>query len=613
MKKLFLFILLGLLAQFLIADVYSTTYGGNWINPSTWIGGLVPGPGSNVQIQGPVYVNTTNECHNLTIQPGGLILNPNYDVGQVTVYGDCINFGQLVDSGIPGGELRMVILGNLMNSQTITCEYVYFAGDNPHTFSSYGTFSPTHFLNLQSAEVTFQSNVLLAGTHISLPHLNLTGYQINLSGGFMEHTNIVGGGGASLNLTNGAYLNFVTATEIMLQGSVLIVYGVTIGNLINNGTVYNLSDNDYSLIVTGRLDNHGTIGDNPGGHYLNLELQGDIYNFQTINPHYLTLGSSGIHDIWQSPTATAISAPLMASFSDYRMLSNLYFSGSEQDWNGHTITIHNGGGGYILNLIGGALTDVILDGAPGSTLNFSNNAWLGGVTADELVFSGTVLVGDGVEIQRLVNNGTLRGKSDNQHILMIGQRLENHGNIYNAPSGNFFMVNLFGDLINYGQITNYQFNLYGFADHYVLRSSGSNISCIGGFRLNSNIGWAQWLFNGILANADYTDFRTVNPAVSGVWNPYYSGLLGKNIIFGSTEPCPAPQNLSTQLIGSNLRLQWNQVPGAIYYTVYSASDPGGPFSPYPAKVFDLNPGDGIVWSEIAPAEAHRFFQVSAGN
>lgn len=615
MKKLFLLSLLCLLSFVLWADIMSTTYGGNWMNPSTWMGGVVPNSSTtNVIIQANVILNNNVDCYNLSVTPMGRVSTNGIDIYQITIYGNCFNQGQLVDSGIPGGELRLVVLGNLTNIQTITCEYVYFAGDNPHTFSSYGTFSPTHFLNLQTAEVTFSSNVSLNGTHISLPHLSFTG-QVTLSGGFIEHTNITGGGSTVLNLSNGAYLSNVTATEIVLMGAVLISNVVSIGNIYNNGTIYNRNDADCTLSISGRLNNNGTITNNPSGHYLNLTLQGDIYNYLTIAPNYLTLGSENVtHDILQSSGNAAISAPNINVMGDYRMLSNLTILNSNVSWNSHALIMHNGGGGYILNLNGGTLAGVEIESLPGSTLNLSNNAWIGGITAGDLSFDGTVLIGDGVEIDRLINLGTLRSRGDFPHTLVVRESLRNNGNIYNASSGNWLYVSLYGDLINYGQIGNYQFTLYGQADQSVLRGTGSNISCSGGFRIYSNIGYANWYFNGQATDSSFTDLRTIDPAVSGVWNPMYYGLQGKNIIIGNAQgTLPAPQDPSSLLIDGNVRLYWHQVPGAIYYTVLSASTPDGAFTALPAKVFDYNLGDGLVSCDLMPSTPFRFYKVTAGN
>lgn len=606
MKKLLIVTLFCLLAVALLADIMSTTYGGNWMNASTWIGGVVPNLNSNVIIQGPVYVNTTNECLNLTVLGGGTITNPYNEIGQVTVYANCTNYGQIVDGG-PMGEVRLVVLGNILTTNTITCEYVYYAGDTDHTFANVGTFNPTHFLNMAYANVILLSDLSLTSTHVYLPHLSL-------NGGFMEHTNIHGGNGATLNLTNGAYMYNITADELMLQGTVLISGPVSIGNLYNYGSIYNRNDADYSLTITGRLDNHGSIGNNPAGHYLNLDLDGDIYNYQTINPQYLTLGSDNLHDLWQSTSATALSAPIINCNGDYRMLSNFSIAGSNIAWNSHNLMMHNNGSGFMLGISGGNLVGANIDGSTGSTLNLSNNAWLSGIYADQLVFNGTVLVGDGVEIFQLTNNGTLRSMSDYPHTMTVFDRLANYGSIANATSGNFLHVNLWGDLTNYGQISNYQFTLYGSDDQSVFRGNGSSISCNGGFRIYSNLGYTEWFFNGQPTDGVYSDFRNVDPSLSGVWNPYYYGMYGRNIVFGSASgTINPPQMVNASLIGSNVRLQWTQVPQAIYYTVWEASSPDGTYTALPMKAFDYNLGDGIVEYEVMPVENRMFFRVTAAN
>lgn len=615
MKKLLIVTLFCLLAVALLADIMSTTYGGNWMNASTWIGGVVPNLNSNVIIQGPVYVNTTNECLNLTVLGGGTITNPYNEIGQVTVYANCTNYGQIVDGG-PDGEVRLVVLGNILTTNMITCEYVYFAGNTEHTFASVGTFSPTHFIDMGYANITLLSDLSMTGTHVNLPILSLNGgftSHVTLNGGFMEHTNIHGGNGATLNLINGAYMYNITADELMLQGTVLISGPVSIGNLYNYGSIYNRNDADYSLVVTGRLDNHGSIGNNPAGHYLNLDLYGDIYNYQTINPQYLTLGSDTLHDLWQSTSATALSAPIINCNGDYRMLSNFSIAGSNIAWNSHNLMMHNNGSGFMLGISGGNLVGANIDGSTGSTLNLSNNAWLSGIYADQLVFNGTVLVGDGVEIFQLTNNGTLRSMSDYPHTLTVFDRLANYGSIANASNGIFLWVNLWGDLINNGQISNFQFTLYGSDDQSVLHGSGSSITCFE-FRIHSNMGYVEWYFNGQPTDTNHSELRTVNPYVFGVWNPYNYGEFGKNIVFGSSSGAlPATPNVNASLVGTNVKLLWMQVPGAIYYTVYAADSPDGTYTALPIKAFDYNLGDGIVEYELTPSAARKFYTVTTGN
>jgi hypothetical protein len=58
-----------------------------------------------------------------------------------------------------------------------------------------------------------------------------------------------------------------------------------------------------------------------------------------------------------------------------------------------------------------------------------------------------------------------------------------------------------------------------------------------------------------------------------------------------------PANFQALLLGTEPKLQWDQVPGAIYYKVYASSDPCALFPDgwdAPVKAHDPDPADGIV-------------------
>ena len=55
--------------NFAIAGAYITKANGNWNNPSTWLGGVVPSAGVPVTVQHIVTVTTNASCYSLTIQP----------------------------------------------------------------------------------------------------------------------------------------------------------------------------------------------------------------------------------------------------------------------------------------------------------------------------------------------------------------------------------------------------------------------------------------------------------------------------------------------------------------------------------------------------------------
>jgi hypothetical protein len=102
-----IFIFTFLLIPFLTlsaATITSTTGGGNWTNPATWEGGVVPGPDDDVVIKGPVYPNGPQSCKNLTIQSGGSIDNT---TETLTIASDLINDGLFrVGRLYIGGALR---------------------------------------------------------------------------------------------------------------------------------------------------------------------------------------------------------------------------------------------------------------------------------------------------------------------------------------------------------------------------------------------------------------------------------------------------------------------------------------------------------------------------
>ena len=64
--------------NFTITGPYITKANGNWNNPSTWLGGVVPSAGVDVVVQHVVSVTANASCYSLTIQPasGNLTVNP---------------------------------------------------------------------------------------------------------------------------------------------------------------------------------------------------------------------------------------------------------------------------------------------------------------------------------------------------------------------------------------------------------------------------------------------------------------------------------------------------------------------------------------------------------
>lgn len=89
MKKNLLFaFILSVVSVSAYSQVQSTTFGGLWHDPNTWIGLTVPGENDDVIINGPVVQAYTSgyailpvHCNNLTITSSGSLRNGGYGGG----------------------------------------------------------------------------------------------------------------------------------------------------------------------------------------------------------------------------------------------------------------------------------------------------------------------------------------------------------------------------------------------------------------------------------------------------------------------------------------------------------------------------------------------------
>ena len=107
-----------------------------------------------------------------------------------------------------------------------------------------------------------------------------------------------------------------------------------------------------------------------------------------------------------------------------------------------------------------------------------------------------------------------------------------------------------------------------------------------------------WDFVGESANGD-DDFWNIDPEINDGY-PYL-------VSFYESAPLPAPQNLSISIFGNEVILNWDAVPGATAYKVYSSSVPYDNFEEDNSGSFDAN-----SWGAPLPAgETKMFYRVTA--
>ncbi len=143
MKKDLLFAFLISVASLSVSSqTQSTTTGGLWHDPNTWIGLVVPGENDDVIINGPVVQAYTSgydilpvHCRDLTLTSSGSLRNGGYGGGfgafPVYVHGSVVNDG-IVENG-PEDALKMFVYEDLTNNnlwRPLETEFMVSANHN---------------------------------------------------------------------------------------------------------------------------------------------------------------------------------------------------------------------------------------------------------------------------------------------------------------------------------------------------------------------------------------------------------------------------------------------------------------------------------------------------
>ncbi|OQB88696.1 MAG: hypothetical protein BWX83_01300 [Candidatus Cloacimonetes bacterium ADurb.Bin117] len=386
------------------------------------------------------------------------------------------------------------------------------------------------------------------------------------------------------------------------------------GILRNQGIIQSGNAELPVLTVTQLLENRGTIRNNPAGWYFWLELGGSLEDWGTISNRKLVLNNTQPRYLWQDADANPISCANLeveVGSAPHELRSNLSFAGGSTNLNGSTLIMYSGRSVHGITFTSGYFGNAVLETDGFSPITGSGVS-LYNIQAEDLSFHGTVGIGGNVVIQDLVNYGYIEPR-DNPVDITVNGNLVNYGTIRLYVN---WTMNLYcrGNISNYGSINNRNVYMDGTADQYLLNAGSISVES---FQLVSELGPAQWYFNGSLYSADVLTNRTINPNTLGVWQPLAGTVWGRLITIGSgLAELDAPGNLQAFLLGTEAKLQWDQVPGAVYYNVYASSDPYALFPAdweTPIKAHDPDLADGIVRLDLSGAEPYKFYRVTAGN
>ncbi|HPV15123.1 MAG TPA: hypothetical protein PL126_05695, partial [Candidatus Cloacimonadota bacterium] len=430
--KLFLTIIavLAAFASSWAVDIHSTPEGGNWTNSSTWQGGIVPGQADNVFLHGPVSVNANLNCHNLTVYSGAR-LYPSVNMISLTVGGNVFNYGTV--DNYPGWyNLKLNCAGNIVSSSQFIPYQLIMSGTGNQSINASGNFKPANFtktsnlgtvtpltdLNLENCQINFNGGTLNLGG----------GRQLAINNGTITNMTIQGTNGGSLNLTGSVNLSNTTADEINIQGSCNIGSGVSIGTLHNHAVLQNNYASHYTLSVTDRLNNYGTLRNYPGYNSLTINLAGDLYNYGTLSNKTIHLSSDGVQILWQdneSPDITCRFFTAQEAAMPIQLMSDIRFTGCTVDLGGRTLCLFTSTASYILSVTGYQLKNAVIQGNSTSTLNFAGGCILSNLEVDEAKFTGEANCSSGVVVGIMHNHAVLQNNYASHYTLNVTNRLNN--------------------------------------------------------------------------------------------------------------------------------------------------------------------------------------------
>ncbi len=285
------------------ATVAATASGGNWSNPSTWIGGQVPLPGDRVEVSPASTVTIdipVSGISALSIRANATVNFNNVAGNTLTIAGD-LNVQ-------PGGTLELfngtsgrtlTLSGNLVNNGTIAASrlgtFIVFNGTSPQTISGSGTFTGPTIGVVRAMAI---NNPTLVSISTASP-FNISS-TLNLVRGALNTQGL-------LSIDNTIDDGFTSASCAVQRGIGNVVGGLTIGPSATYNLVYTLFAGTTPQpvfsgdeIPNSRLVNNLTYQFNTGGIKIlggDLQVRGTL-TFGTnattfdMNGNTLTLGIS---------------------------------------------------------------------------------------------------------------------------------------------------------------------------------------------------------------------------------------------------------------------------------------------------------------------------------
>ncbi len=174
MKKSIVLLFALISAGLSYGQIVSTSAGGNWSKPATWVGGVVPNANTDVIIKGTVlHSNKKDACRNLTINVGAVLttLSPQMNGWPLNIHGNLVNKGTIKNNDA-GNWLQIAIYRDFVNDGKCVNWGVHFKGESDQTISGTKPFGP-YFIQMQN------ENSLIAGSDLAFQGVTFLFYKKN--------------------------------------------------------------------------------------------------------------------------------------------------------------------------------------------------------------------------------------------------------------------------------------------------------------------------------------------------------------------------------------------------------------------------------------------------
>ncbi len=287
----FLFLLVSLveMPDAMSATITSTLQGGKWLEPSTWVGNVVPTQNDDVVItstvtaNGQSYTSTNYQMRNLTVNAGGKIIREKNSGGlsYLTISGNLVNNGEIVDYN---DYFDVDLLGNLVNNGVLKPRNLTFSGQSQQ-ISGFGVIEAKKVnLSMSDEFLTAASALYFKNAYIypsTTKKIKMNNFSLNLMADSIRYDSYYG----SVSSSSGIYVPVVFDGTGVLNLENSIVGGIIYGNV----TVKSPS---YAFIKDLTVEGNLTLEKGKISSYANrqtLRVKGNFTNYTNLNKDTVTV------------------------------------------------------------------------------------------------------------------------------------------------------------------------------------------------------------------------------------------------------------------------------------------------------------------------------------